>query len=144
MHSLFQIVFSSPIVDLVANFPSKLANASSLVTCMALYTIKKLGGKYIRLFAMIEFENGTKIHEVPPEVCTANEWESKLFKSTDTCAEESAQIPETRKDQQRRALMPFVIISISYLLYTTTDGSVRMIVLLHAYNKAFSAMEARS
>jgi len=37
--------------------------------------------------------------------------------------------------------MPFVVISISYLLFTITDGAVRMIVLLHAYNKGFTAME---
>lgn len=47
----------------------------------------------------------------------------------------------TDKQKARKALMPFVIISVSYLLYTITDGSVRMIVLLHAYNKSFSAME---
>jgi len=47
----------------------------------------------------------------------------------------------TEKQKQRKALMPFVIISSSYLLFTITDGSVRMIVLLHAYNKNFSAME---
>lgn len=47
----------------------------------------------------------------------------------------------TEKQKKRKALMPFVIISLSYLLYTITDGSVRMIVLLHAYNKSFSAME---
>mmetsp|Transcript_19551 Transcript_19551/g.36959 ORF Transcript_19551/g.36959 Transcript_19551/m.36959 type:complete len:565 (-) Transcript_19551:82-1776(-) len=39
------------------------------------------------------------------------------------------------------ALRPFVIISISYLLYTITDGAIRMIVLLHAYNKNFSALQ---
>ena len=47
--------------------------------------------------------------------------------------------PETHACTQ--ALLPFAIISLSYLLYTMTDGSVRMIVLLHAYNKRFSAME---
>jgi hypothetical protein len=47
----------------------------------------------------------------------------------------------TAKQQRRKALLPFAIISISYLLYTMTDGSVRMIVLLHAYNKKFTAME---
>ena len=36
---------------------------------------------------------------------------------------------------------PFVIISSSYLLYTITDGAIRMIVLLHAYNNFFSALE---
>ena len=38
-------------------------------------------------------------------------------------------------------LRPFVIISISYLLFTVTDGAIRMIVLLHAYNKSFSALQ---
>lgn len=38
-------------------------------------------------------------------------------------------------------LRPFVVISISYLLFTITDGAIRMIVLLHAYNKMFSAFE---
>ena len=47
----------------------------------------------------------------------------------------------TEKQQRRKALLPFAIISISYLLYTMMDGSVRMIVLLHAYNKKFTAME---
>ena len=39
------------------------------------------------------------------------------------------------------ALRPFVIISTSYLLFTVTDGALRMIVLLHAYNKSFSALQ---
>lgn len=38
-------------------------------------------------------------------------------------------------------LRPFIIISISYLLFTITDGAIRMIVLLHAYNKSFSALQ---
>lgn len=40
-----------------------------------------------------------------------------------------------------QALRPFVIISSSYLLFTITDGAIRMIVLLHAYNNNFSALE---
>jgi MFS family permease len=39
------------------------------------------------------------------------------------------------------ALRPFVIISSSYLLFTITDGAIRMIVLLHAYTNDFSALE---
>ena len=39
------------------------------------------------------------------------------------------------------ALLPYSIISLSYILFTTTDGAVRMIVLLHAYALGFSAME---
>lgn len=38
------------------------------------------------------------------------------------------------------AMWPFIIISITYLLFTVTDGAVRMLVLLHAYNKGFTAM----
>lgn len=45
------------------------------------------------------------------------------------------------KAAQSKALRPFVIISSSYLLYTITDGAIRMIVLQHAYNKSFSAMQ---
>lgn len=40
-----------------------------------------------------------------------------------------------------QALRPFVIISSSYLLFTITDGAIRMIVLLHAYTKSFSALQ---
>ncbi|PNH11053.1 hypothetical protein TSOC_002123 [Tetrabaena socialis] len=51
---------------------------------------------------------------------------------------------ETRREAMQRqysALRPFVIISLSYLLFTTTDGAVRMIVLLHAYTSGFSAWQ---
>uniref|UniRef100_A0A7S0JEI9 Uncharacterized protein n=1 Tax=Calcidiscus leptoporus TaxID=127549 RepID=A0A7S0JEI9_9EUKA len=37
--------------------------------------------------------------------------------------------------------MPFVVISVSYLLFTVTDGAMRMIVLLHAYQKGFTALQ---
>ena len=43
--------------------------------------------------------------------------------------------------QRYSALKPFIIISSSYLLYTTTDGAIRMIVLLNAYKLGFTAME---
>jgi hypothetical protein len=39
------------------------------------------------------------------------------------------------------ALRPFIIISSSYLLFTITDGAIRMIVLMHAYNNNFSALQ---
>ncbi|WIA38671.1 hypothetical protein OEZ86_001977 [Tetradesmus obliquus] len=51
---------------------------------------------------------------------------------------------ESRKEYLKReysALKPFVIISLSYLLFTTTDGAVRMIVLLHAYHLGFTAWQ---
>lgn len=55
-------------------------------------------------------------------------------------------VPSTKNESfmqtaTSKALRPFVIISSSYLLFTITDGAIRMIVLLHAYNKAFSALE---
>jgi len=37
-------------------------------------------------------------------------------------------------------LGPFAIMSLSYILFTTTDGGVRIIVLLHAYNQGFTAL----
>ncbi len=52
--------------------------------------------------------------------------------------------PDTAKAkmlQHFSALKPFVIISSSYLLYTITDGAIRMIVLLQAYNLGFSAWQ---
>ena len=45
------------------------------------------------------------------------------------------------KSDSGPGIWPFVIVSSSYLLYTITDGAIRMIVLLHAYQKGFSAME---
>lgn len=51
-----------------------------------------------------------------------------------------AQLEEGRVRDERSRLMPFVVISLSYCLYTITDGAVRMIVLLHAFNLGFSAM----
>ncbi len=54
--------------------------------------------------------------------------------------------PRPPQDAMKRhysALRPFVIISLSYLLFTTTDGAIRMIVLLHAYKSGFSAWQVR-
>lgn len=60
----------------------------------------------------------------------------------------SAIIPQEQSKQESvfqqatsQALRPFVIISSSYLLFTITDGAIRMIVLLHAYTNNFSALE---
>ena len=47
----------------------------------------------------------------------------------------------TEKAARRTALLPFAVISTSYLLFTVTDGAIRMIVLLHAYAGGFSAMQ---
>lgn len=46
-----------------------------------------------------------------------------------------------KKKAARKALVPFAVISIAYLLFTVTDGALRMIILLHAYNLKFSAMQ---
>jgi len=48
---------------------------------------------------------------------------------------------EKEKKQTHHALFPFAIVSITYVLFTITDGAVRMIVLLHAHGKSFTAME---
>ena len=53
-------------------------------------------------------------------------------------AETGVNADETK---QPHALFPFAIVSITYILFTITDGAVRMIVLLHAYGKSFTAME---
>ncbi|CEG01068.1 Major facilitator superfamily domain, general substrate transporter [Ostreococcus tauri] len=45
---------------------------------------------------------------------------------------------ETRK---RSAIGPFAVVSLSYILFTLTDGAVRMLVLMHAYATGFTAME---
>ena len=62
--------------------------------------------------------------------------------------EEEEQAPNSSKKKESfmaaatsQALRPFVIISSSYLLFTVTDGAIRMIVLMHAYAKSFSALE---
>jgi len=41
-------------------------------------------------------------------------------------------------------LGPFAIMSLAYVLFTTTDGGVRIIVLLHAYNQGFTALALAS
>ena len=41
----------------------------------------------------------------------------------------------------RESLLPFVVVSVTYLIFTMTDGAVRMVVLLHAFEQSFSALE---
>lgn len=64
--------------------------------------------------------------------------ESLLSKEKNTNQGEGNGFMKAAKSQ---ALRPFVIISSSYLLFTITDGAIRMIVLQHAYSKSFSAMQ---
>ncbi|GKY93705.1 hypothetical protein MPSEU_000337700 [Mayamaea pseudoterrestris] len=61
--------------------------------------------------------------------------------SDSTAAVSSAPKESFFQAARSQALRPFVIISSSYLLFTITDGAIRMIVLLHAYNKSFSALQ---
>ena len=46
-----------------------------------------------------------------------------------------------KEKKHTHAVFPFAIVSITYILFTITDGAVRMIVLLHAHGKSFTAME---
>ena len=60
---------------------------------------------------------------------------------TMTTTADVARTPTPSKKLTSHALFPFAIISISYILFTITDGAVRMVVVLHAYSKSFTAME---
>lgn len=84
---------------------------------------------------------GTKvIHDGPPaEVDNGSGGDQKLIASGDSACPRRPRKSSFR--EKHGALIPFAIISISYLLFTITDGAVRMIVLLHAYSKGFTAME---
>jgi len=66
-----------------------------------------------------------------------------LHEGTAKFSETPSRQPTRRKSMKDRlgALYPFAIISFSYLLFTITDGAVRMIVLLHAYQQHFSALD---
>lgn len=67
-----------------------------------------------------------------------------LSSSPSTGRDFGARKGESTRDYLKReysALKPFVIISSSYLLFTITDGAVRMIVLLHAYTKGFDSFQ---
>ena len=67
-----------------------------------------------------------------------------LSPSPSTGRDFGARKGESTRDYLKReysTLKPFVIISSSYLLFTITDGAVRMIVLLHAYTKGFDSFQ---
>jgi len=71
---------------------------------------------------------------------------SKIDKNGDSEQNNDTQQQDTEDDIKGWGfsdprLRPFVVISITYLLFTVTDGAIRMIVLLHAYNKSFSALQ---
>jgi len=73
------------------------------------------------------------------DVAPSEKQQTESTKKAPTTTEEQPQ--SMMKAAQSQALRPFVIISSSYLLFTITDGAIRMIVLLHAYTKSFSALE---
>lgn len=52
-------------------------------------------------------------------------------------------IMKSRRRMEKRygPLYPYVIISIAYLCFTVTDGAIKMIVLLHAFQNNFSALD---
>ena len=82
----------------------------------------------------------------PPTTGIDGEHDNNEQNATVAFADAQEQSKEKPKESfmqaaSSKALRPFVIISSSYLLFTITDGAIRMIVLLHAYNKSFSALE---
>ena len=93
-----------------------------------------------------QIENG--VPEPPPttgidDVHSDNKDEPRTMAASPADPEQSKSKPKESfmEAASSKALRPFVIISSSYLLFTITDGAIRMIVLLHAYNKSFSALE---
>ena len=80
----------------------------------------------------------TQTGDKPPDT---DETHAAAAQKAPLSQEEQAKEAKEARAAQRKALLPFAIISLSYVLYTMTDGSVRMIVLLHAYNKGFTALE---
>ena len=64
----------------------------------------------------------------------------QLPAADDAAQPDKAQI-DVKKKSRGSGIAPFAIVSSSYLLYTITDGAIRMIVLLHADSKGFTAME---
>lgn len=84
---------------------------------------------------------GQPLHEEYLDKCAFEE-RLALASANDNSADPDAVASSTQTMKQRySALKPFIIISASYLLFTITDGAVRMVVLLHAYQMGFSAME---
>jgi hypothetical protein len=71
----------------------------------------------------------------------AEETASAAADDTSTTDAATPPPPAATGSMPSKAMWPFIIISITYLLFTVTDGAVRMLVLLHAYNKGFTAME---
>jgi hypothetical protein len=109
-----------------------------------LFQDTELQGVRLRVAARQRRAEGEEAErELHEEVLDRATYEQRLLGGGDT-ASSAPSAPMSRRQsmaQRFSALKPFVIISLSYLLFTTTDGAVRMVVLLHAYQKGFSAME---
>ncbi len=55
--------------------------------------------------------------------------------------DDNGEVIQSKHNTKAGGLMPYIIVNSSYLIFTVTDGAVRMIVLLHAFNLGFTAME---
>jgi MFS family permease len=89
---------------------------------------------------VVEVELGNSSGDVGNESTSLNVDQSNVSAKTETTSDDLEEEPKGWGFSDPR-LRPFVIISITYLLFTVTDGAIRMIVLLHAYNKSFSALQ---
>ena len=72
--------------------------------------------------------------------------EERFEKDDDEDAQRTTTTADVARPRRRRKFhlaraLPARHISISYILFTITDGAVRMVVVLHAYSKSFTAME---
>lgn len=94
-------------------------------------TTKTLDGTFLLLTTMSMSNQNNNENEINQHI---EEKETQEIEAGDTKNDESLALTS-------KALRPFVIISSSYLLFTITDGAIRMIVLMHAYNLSFSALE---
>ena len=60
------------------------------------------------------------------------------------CSLQESDDPQGEAAKRRGGLGPFAIMSLAYVIFTTTDGGVRVIVLLHAYQQGFTALALAS
>ena len=83
-------------------------------------------------------------HHISKDISTTNEVKGHNYEdkpATHTAVVLTSEEEQQQQQNRRNALRPFVIISTSYLLFTITDGAIRLIVLLHAYNLGFTVLQ---
>lgn len=117
---------------------------SSAPSTQVLFQDPELQGVRLRVAARQRRGEGDPVErELHEEVLDRDAYKQRLLGSGNAASTAPPAEPSRREGMAQRfsVLKPFVIISLSYLLFTTTDGAVRMVVLLHAYQKGFSAME---